>query len=302
MTTETTNRTYQDTLFRKLFSTKEKLIELYNALEDAHYGPDASVEITTLEDVFYIDRKNDLGFIIEDKFIVLAEHQATVAPNIPLRQLSYIGKTVERFLADIQVYGRKLLHIPAPQFYVMYTGDAPWPVKTLQLSSCFASPKPENSVELIVKVIDLSYNEENEILKRSPTLKGYSRLLHYIKSQVRRGVSRKAAVRAAVKWCREEDCLTEFLDKYGGEVEGMLYKEVTWDEVAELWAREAAEDSYKEGKAEGLRLGEEKGIYVLIQDNLEESVPPKRIIEKLMRRFELDRATAEEWLQKVNQE
>lgn len=39
----------------------------------------------------------------------------------------------------------------------------------------------DNSVELMVKVINLGYNEENEILKRSETLAGYSRILHYTK-------------------------------------------------------------------------------------------------------------------------
>lgn len=58
--TETANRTYQDSLFRMLFSTKDKIIELYNALEDTDYGPDTEVEITTLEDVLYIDRKKRL--------------------------------------------------------------------------------------------------------------------------------------------------------------------------------------------------------------------------------------------------
>lgn len=33
MNTDNANRTYQDTVFRRLFSTKEKLIELYNAME-----------------------------------------------------------------------------------------------------------------------------------------------------------------------------------------------------------------------------------------------------------------------------
>lgn len=39
----------------------------------------------------------------------------------------------------------------------------------------------DNSVELMVKVINLGYNEENEIFKRSETLAGYSRILHYTK-------------------------------------------------------------------------------------------------------------------------
>lgn len=283
------NRTYQDTVFRKLFCTKEKLIELYNALENTDYGPDTPVEITTLEDVFFIDRKNDLGFILADRFIVLAEHQATIAPNIPLRQLGYIGRTFERFLKDIQIYGTKLQKIPAPEFYVLYTGDTPWNQDSLRLSDSFSAPPPENSMELVVKVIDLSYNEDNEILKRSRTLEGYSRLLFYIKSQIKHGITLDEAIRISVRRCQEEGCLTEFLSENDGEVQSMLFQEITWEEFAELRAKEAAEDSF----AQGLQMG----IHALIQDNLEEKVSHERIIQKLMHRFSLNRKEAENYLQ-----
>lgn len=293
MNTDNANRTYQDTVFRRLFSTKEKLIELYNALENTNYGPDTPVEITTLEDVFYIDRKNDLGFILADRFIVLAEHQATIAPNIPLRQLGYIGRTFERFLKDIQIYGTRLQKIPAPEFYVLYTGDTPWNKDNLRLSDSFSAPPPENSMELVVKVIDLSYNEDNEILKRSSTLEGYSRLLYYIKTQVKDGIALGEAIKVSILRCQEEGCLAEFLRENDREVQSMLFQEITWEEFAELRAKEAAEDSFEEGLKQGVQLG---GIRTLIQDNLEEKVSHERIIEKLMKRFSLVREDAEKYL------
>lgn len=51
----------------------------------------------------------------------------------------------------------------------------------LRFSESFLAPPLENSMELVVKVIDLRYTENNEILKRSETLEGYSRLLYYIR-------------------------------------------------------------------------------------------------------------------------
>ena len=40
-------------MFRVLFSEKDRLIELYNAIFDTDYTEDDSVDITTLEDVVF---------------------------------------------------------------------------------------------------------------------------------------------------------------------------------------------------------------------------------------------------------
>ena len=68
-------RNYQDTVFHMLFSERENAIELFNALEGTDYGPDTEVKFTTLEDAIYAGLKNDLGFIINRKFLVLSEAQ-----------------------------------------------------------------------------------------------------------------------------------------------------------------------------------------------------------------------------------
>ncbi|MCI5593159.1 MAG: hypothetical protein SOT05_09510 [Anaerovoracaceae bacterium] len=47
------NRKYKDSVFRVLFSEKDRLIELYNAIFDTDYTEDDSVDITTLEDVVF---------------------------------------------------------------------------------------------------------------------------------------------------------------------------------------------------------------------------------------------------------
>ena len=72
------NIQYQDSLFRALFSDKEKAIELYNALEGTSYGPDTKIDITTLNEVFFIDRRNDLSFVIDTHYVVMAEQQRSL--------------------------------------------------------------------------------------------------------------------------------------------------------------------------------------------------------------------------------
>lgn len=51
---------------------------------------DTEVEFTTLENVLYVEGKNDLGFSIAGKYVVLTEHQSTINHNMPVRFLEYV--------------------------------------------------------------------------------------------------------------------------------------------------------------------------------------------------------------------
>lgn len=76
------------------------------------------------------------------------------------------------------------------------------------------------------------------------------------------------------------------------------------------WSESLIEDSLKrgmekglekgleKGMEKGLERGMEKGIEMFILDNLEEKIPPMRILEKLQRRFQLDEGQAEAYLER----
>ena len=84
------NRKYKDTVFRMLFSDKENLLSLYNAINRSVYENPEDLEIVTLENAICMGMKNDLAFII-DTNLFLYEHQSTYNPNMPLRDLLYIS-------------------------------------------------------------------------------------------------------------------------------------------------------------------------------------------------------------------
>ena len=84
-------RNYKDTLFRMVFSDKEALLSLYNAVSGKDYKDPDELEIVTLENAIYMNRKNDLAFII-DFSLNLYEHQSTDSPNLPMRNLFYISR------------------------------------------------------------------------------------------------------------------------------------------------------------------------------------------------------------------
>lgn len=281
-------RNYQDTVFRKLFSEPEAAIELFNALEGTDFKSDTLVEFTTLEDAVYVGLKNDLGFIINDKFLLLSESQSTINHNMPLRMLEYIARTYETIIPMAELYWRKNLKIPAPEFFVFYTGSEKWDVSELRLSDSYLGDAPENSLELIVKVIKMEYNKDNDndndktnkVLERSEKLRGYSTLLGYIRTYRREGYGLKEAIDTAISRCICENILKDFLEHNSPEVGSMLYNDITNEEFAEIRAQEAREDARKEG------------ILNLISTYKEFNLSRDEALKKLLEKYPMDKDAA----------
>ena len=260
---EMPRRNHKDSTFCLLFSEPARAIELYNAVTGENLPPDTELTYTTLANALYIDRNNDLGFVIQKRHLVMSECQSTINWNIPMRCLGYVSRSLENLAGKEGLYGSKLVKFPVPEFYLFYVGNETWNTKTLKLSDSFQAPPKENSLELVVKFINLNYNvnsEDNEILQRSPSLLGYSKLLYYIKTAAKaNGGDLKSAIDTSVKQCMEEGLIEDFLRKHSREVTGMLFNEITVEEFAEIRAREAYEDGEKYGFTKGEQSGFTKG-------------------------------------------
>ena len=94
MSETNTQRNYKDTVFRMLFREKENLLSLYNALNHTTYTNVDDLEITTLENAIYMNYKNDISFVFDFE-LMLYEHQSTVNPNMPLRDLIYVSRVIQ---------------------------------------------------------------------------------------------------------------------------------------------------------------------------------------------------------------
>ena len=75
-----------------------------------------------------------------------------------MRCLGYVNRTLENLAGREGLYGRHLVKFPAPEFYVFYVGMEAWSRKTLRLSESFLAEPKENSLELVVNLINLNYN------------------------------------------------------------------------------------------------------------------------------------------------
>ena len=250
------NREYKDSAFCLLFSEPRRAVELYNAITGENLPLDTELTYTTLENALYIDRNNDIGFVINNRHLVLVECQSTVNMNIPFRCLGYVSRTLENLADEDNIYGTHMIKFPAPEFYVFYVGSGTWNVKQLRLSEAFLEEPKENSVELVVNLVNLNYNNGAEILQKSPSLLGYSKLLFYIREEmINNGTELGAAIKVAVKKCIKEGLISDFLQDHTREVTGMLFKEISMEEYGDIRAKDAAREAFAEGEQAGVAQG-----------------------------------------------
>ena len=124
-------REYKDTIFRMLYSDKKELLALYNAVNGANYMDLEQLRVVTLEHAIYMSMKNDVSFILDTR-LSLYEHQSTVCPNMPLRDLMYVAKQFEELTAERDIYSSHMIQLPAPKFITFYNGRRTQPERLEQ--------------------------------------------------------------------------------------------------------------------------------------------------------------------------
>ena len=247
-------RIYKDSLFRDIFNDKRRLQRLYLALTGKHTAA-KDIRITTLRGTFFDDVKNDISFLVGNLFIVLLEHQSTLSPNMPIRMLWYVAKLYRQYVNATLPYRSTLAPLPAPLFFVFYNGTERMPEKwELRLSDAFGGDG--SRLELVVKVYNINYAENREILEKCRDLKAYSIFVAFVRAAVKNGATLKKAIADAIHYCKENDILGDyFAAKEREEVFDMV--SFKWDPELAMKVRE--EEATEAGLAKGLAKGRAEG-------------------------------------------
>jgi hypothetical protein len=254
------NRKYKDSIFRSIFNNKEKLLELLNALIGTNYKDPEANTINTLEDVLFMDRKNDISFIIDD-FLVLIEHQSTINNFMASRMSMYFHRLLEKISIDDpeKKYGERgtSKKFPHPILIVLYNGKEDYPAqKTLNLASLFVDKDGfEKVVDTKVLVININKGVNPELELRCKTLAEYIEFIAKVREyEVEHPLNE--AMHLAIKYCIENNILREYLIQHSVEVMNMLTAEFNLEEYKQV--------KYLEGREEGIEEGEKRGQnYVL---------------------------------------
>ena len=265
-----TNRNYKDSVFVDLFAyditAKENFISLYNALHGTNLDVKTTdVQPVMLERVLYMKYYNDIAMLIDGKIVILIEHQSTINQNMPFRFLEYIARIYEKITTKDEKFGRKLVKLPVPEFYVFYNGKDDYPTESMMKLSdafmqlgdnCELKNQLENAnypLEIFVKVININVDKENPILKRCEALKQYSEFIEQVRSNIENAVSEPFT--SAIKEAIKKGFLSDYLNRKSTEVQNMLLAEYDYDTDIAVQRKEAFNDGILQGRNEGISLG-----------------------------------------------
>ena len=276
VTTATPQSKYKDTVFRMLFSDKKELLLLYNAVNGTSYDNPDELSVTTLENAIYMTVKNDISCVV-DMRLNLYEHQSTVNPNLPLRDLDYVSKNFAQFYIHKDVYSPKLIPLPNPKFIVFYNGEELQPaLRKMRLSDAYVHREEHPSLELIVTQININPGYNDDFLAKCPTLKQYMQYVDRVRTY-QKCMPLEQAVAHAVDECIKEGILADFLRKNKAEVISMSVYE--YDE--KLHEKTMMEIGREEGLKEGLLEGRLATLISLTCRKLSSGKDPQMIAEEL---------------------
>ena len=273
-------RDYKSRMFTMIFRDKKELLQLYNAVGQRNYEDPELLTINTLENAIYMSMQNDLSFIIDSR-LSLYEHQSTYNPNLPLRFLLYLSDLYERMIVGKNVYGTKIIQIPAPKFIVFYNGKEERPEKeVIKLSEAYMTQDEEVSLELLVDVLNVNVGHNKELLRACKTLGDYAEYVHRVREYAKE-MSIEEAVDRAIDECIREGILKEFLERNRAEARAMSIYEYDQEEHIRLEREDAFEDGRKEGREEGIGLGENKKLRELVEKKVKKGLSISEIADML---------------------
>ena len=242
---------YKSSMFCMLWEKKEELLSLYNAINGTHYTNADDLIINTLRNAIYMGMKNDTSFIF-NMSLNLYEHQSTVNPNMPLRDLLYVAQVLQGMVKDENLYGTSLIRIPTPKFVVFYNGTAKQPERQiLRLSDSFLKKTDTVDLELTVEVINLNPGNNMELKKNCKQLREYVQYIEKVRAYTT-DMSIEEAVNRAVDECIEEGILAEFLLQNKAEAIAMSIFEYNQEAHMECVRKEGYEDGIEVGKANAI--------------------------------------------------
>lgn len=238
------NREYKSDVFSMLMEDKNNALSVYNVLNGTNLTNPDEVEIQTLDKGVSLTVRNDAAFVV-DASLSVYEHQSTVCPNMPVRNLVYYTTIVSEYLRKKNIFGRKLVKIPVPKFVVFYNGDEDQPSEyEMKLSDAFEKKVENPELELVCKVYNINFGKNKDILDRCQILREYMTFVDYVRfyHKEQNFEDLCIAINRAIDRCINEGVLKDFLQKNRAEVIKVTQLDYTFDRQVMLEREDAREE------------------------------------------------------------
>ncbi len=292
-------REYKSSVFSMLLENPEYALDTYNALNESNYEEPGLVTIQKLEGKIILSVRNDASFLF-DAYLNLYEHQSTYNPNMPLRFLLYYTDLIRDMVEEqkLNLYGKRNIPIPTPKFVVLYNGTEKQPaVEEYRLSDAFEHKEKTYELELTCVMYNINPGYNDEMLKRSKVLLGYTTFVEKVRRYGRQFKELRDAVNQAMDECIAEGILEEFFTGRRQEVLDVAALDFTFERQLELTARDSREDGIEIGRADGIKIGHARGIVSMGKDF---GLAKEAILEKLMEKLGIDENQAEDMYNRIS--
>ena len=103
---------------------------------------------------------------------------------MPMRDFRYCAELYNKYIIknNIDLFRRRLVKFPTPQYYVFYNGDEDKPEKEiLKLSDAFNVPVKEGTFEWTAIVLNINYGHNKKLLNQCSILGDYGKLISKIR-------------------------------------------------------------------------------------------------------------------------
>ena len=237
-------RTAKNSVFLDLFQNKSYLLKLYKTLhpEDTAATEDSLTDVT-ITNVLTDNLYNDLGFIANNKLMILVEAQSTWTVNILVRVLLYLAQSYHEYFQRTcqDYYKSRKVKMPKPELYVIFTGNKGQKPDKISLSKEFFEGA---DIDIEVKAKVIYESDTDDIINQ------YIIFCKVFNEQTKQhGMTRKA-VTETIRICKDRNVLKGYLLDREKEVVTIMMSLFDEEQIMKSFIRserhEAAQDKVKE--------------------------------------------------------
>ena len=257
-------RTAKNSVFLDLFQNKSYLLKLYKTLhpEDTTATEDSLTDVT-ITNVLTDNLYNDLGFIVNNKLMILVEAQSTWTVNILVRILLYLAQSYHEYFqrTSQDYYKSKKVKMPKPELYVIFTGNKGRKPDKISLSKEFFEG---TDIDIEVKAKVIYESDTDDIINQ------YIIFCKVFNEQTKQHGMTKA-VTETIRICKDRNVLREYLLDREKEVVTIMMSLFDDEQIMKSFIRSERYEAAQENARETAKKLIKKGKMTL--DEIADCVP-----------------------------
>ncbi|MCI8357669.1 MAG: hypothetical protein HFI51_05950 [Lachnospiraceae bacterium] len=242
-------RTAKNSVFLDLFQNKSYLLKLYKTLhpEDTAATEDSLTDVT-ITNVLTDNLYNDLGFIANNKLMILVEAQSTWTVNILVRVMLYLAQSYHDYFqrTSQDYYNSRKVRMPKPELYVIFTGNKGRKPDRLLLSEEFFKGA---DIDIEVKAKVIYESDTDDIINQ------YIIFCKVFNEQTKQHGMTQKAVTETIRICKNRNVLKEYLLDREKEVVTIMMSLFDEEQIMKSFIRSERHDEARKTAERMIKMG-----------------------------------------------